>query len=265
MKPKILNVENLSFSYRLPTLFFQREKKVKVLENISFAISEGETLGLIGASGSGKSTLGRCAIDLLRCDSGSVLWRGKVLNSLSHENWKRSRQKLQIIFQDPYASLNPRMTVEEILSEPFEIHGLLKEASPRLNQIYKLLNFVGLHRESLDKFPFEFSGGQRQRIAIARALACEPEIIVCDEATSSLDVSLQAQIVNLLKDLQKEFGMAYLFISHDLRIVRYISDRVAVLDKGSFVEIGTAAQIFDKPSSNVTKKLVGDVLEAKSY
>jgi oligopeptide transport system ATP-binding protein len=227
---------------------------VKAVDGVSFDIAEGETLGLVGESGSGKSTTGYCIIQLLKPTSGSILFMGKELTELAREDMRRMRREMQIVFQDPYASLDPRMTVGGIVSEPLEVHGIGTRRS-RQETVRKLLDIVGFNPNFTNRYPHEFSGGQRQRIGIARALALNPKLIVCDEPVSALDVSIQAQILNLLKDLQRDFGLTYLFISHDLAVVRAMSDRIAVMNQGKLVEIGTAEQIYNAPQDEYTKAL----------
>jgi oligopeptide transport system ATP-binding protein len=227
---------------------------VKAVDGVSFDIAEGETLGLVGESGSGKSTTGYCIIQLLKPTSGSIVFMGKELLELAREDMRRMRREMQIVFQDPYASLDPRMTVGGIVSEPLEVHGIGTRRS-RQETVRKLLDIVGFNPNFTNRYPHEFSGGQRQRIGIARALALNPKLIVCDEPVSALDVSIQAQILNLLKDLQRDFGLTYLFISHDLAVVRAMSDRIAVMNQGKLVEVGTAEQIYNAPQDEYTKAL----------
>jgi oligopeptide transport system ATP-binding protein len=227
---------------------------VKAVDGVSFEIAEGETLGLVGESGSGKSTTGYCIIQLLKPTSGSILFMGKELTELAREDMRRMRREMQIVFQDPYASLDPRMTVGGIVSEPLEVHGIGTRRS-RQETVRKLLDIVGFNPNFTNRYPHEFSGGQRQRIGIARALALNPKLIVCDEPVSALDVSIQAQILNLLKDLQRDFGLTYLFISHDLAVVRAMSDRIAVMNQGKLVEVGTAERIYNAPQDEYTKAL----------
>ncbi|EOD00478.1 Oligopeptide transport ATP-binding protein OppF [Caldisalinibacter kiritimatiensis] len=208
-----------------------RGQVLKAVDGVSFSIKEGETLGLVGESGCGKSTTGRTIVRLYDATDGEVIFDGMNVHSLNRQELKRYTRKAQMIFQDPYASLNPRMTVTDIIGEGIDIHGLYK-GKERQKRIYELLELVGLSREHANRFPHEFSGGQRQRIGVARALAIEPKFIVCDEPISALDVSIQAQVVNLLQDLQEEFGLTYLFIAHDLSMVKHISDRIAVMYLG---------------------------------
>jgi oligopeptide transport system ATP-binding protein len=231
---------------------------VKAVDGVSFDIPEGRTLGLVGESGSGKSTTGYCVLRLLKPTSGSVRFMGKELLDLDRENLRRMRREMQIVFQDPYSSLDPRMTVGGIVAEPLEVHGIGSRRSRR-ETVRKLLEVVGFNPNYTNRYPHEFSGGQRQRIGIARALALNPKLIVCDEPVSALDVSIQAQILNLLKDLQRDFGLTYLFISHDLAVVRAMSDEIAVMNQGELVEVGAAEQVYLSPKDEYTKALFSAV------
>src|SRR6266550_4599446 len=219
---------------------------VKAVDDVSFQINEGETLGLVGESGSGKSTTGYCVLQLLKPTSGSVRFRGQELTRLKREKLREVRRELQIVFQDPYASLNPRMTVGDIIAEPLVVNKLGTRKTRRKTAEH-LLDVVGFSPDFVNRYPHEFSGGQRQRIGIARALALNPQLIVCDEPVSALDVSIQAQILNLLKDLQEEFGLTYLFVAHDLNVIRHISDRVLVMYLGHVVEESTREQLYREP------------------
>ena len=231
---------------------------VKAVDGVSFDIPEGRTLGLVGESGSGKSTTGYCVLRLLKPTSGSVRFIGKELLDLDREDLRRMRREMQIVFQDPYSSLDPRMTVGGIVAEPLEVHGIGSRRSRR-ETVRKLLEVVGFNPNYTNRYPHEFSGGQRQRIGIARALALNPKLIVCDEPVSALDVSIQAQILNLLKDLQRDFGLTYLFISHDLAVVRAMSDEIAVMNQGELVEVGAAEQVYLSPKDEYTKALFSAV------
>ncbi len=227
---------------------------VKAVDGVSFSIAEGKTLGLVGESGSGKSTTGYCILQLTKPTSGSIRFQGKELTQLEREDLRRTRQDMQIVFQDPYSSLDPRMTVGNIVSEPLEAHSMGTRKS-RTETVRRLLEVVGFNPNFTNRYPHEFSGGQRQRIGIARALALNPKLIVCDEPVSALDVSIQAQILNLLKDLQRDFGLTYLFISHDLAVVRTMADDIAVMNQGKLVEVGPAEQVYSSPKDEYTKAL----------
>jgi len=245
-KNTLVKVDNLVKYFPITQgIIFQREVgAVKAVDNISFEIREGETLGLVGESGCGKSTTGRTILQLHEPTSGKVHYRGEDLTQISANNLRKLRRNIQIIFQDPYASLNPRMTIGDIIAEPLEIHGIGNAKTSR-ERVQELLHLVGLNPFFIKRYPHEFSGGQRQRIGVARALALNPEFIVCDEPISALDVSVQAQVVNLLEELQEKFNLTYLFIAHDLSMVRHISDRVAVMYLGKLVELADREVLFD--------------------
>ncbi|WP_303296668.1 ABC transporter ATP-binding protein [Pyramidobacter piscolens] len=230
---------------------------VRSVDGVSFSIRRGETLGLVGESGCGKTTAGRTIIRLYDVTSGSVKWKGHELASLSQKEMIPYRKELQMIFQDPYASLNPRMTVGDIVIEPMVIHGVPRDE--RIDRMRRLLSIVGLNSEHANRYPHEFSGGQRQRIGIARALAVEPECIICDEPISALDVSIQAQIVNTLEDLQHDLGLTYLFIAHDLSMVKHISDRVAVMYLGNIVEVAESNELYTNPLHPYTQSLLSAI------
>ena len=253
----ILEVHNLKKYFTAETDFFGRPTlHLKAVDDVSFSIKKGETLGLVGESGCGKSTLGRTIIHLYKPTAGTVLFKGEAIDSQSKE--KELRRSMQMIFQDPYASLNPRMTVGDIIREPLDIHGLLSKDQGQ-QRIMELLEMVGLSFEHASRYPHEFSGGQRQRIGIARALALDPSFIICDEAISALDVSIQAQVVNLLKSLQEKLGLTYLFIAHDLAMVKHISHRVAVMYLGKIVEIGETTELYRNPRHPYTKALLSAI------
>ncbi len=259
-KQVLLKVENLykHFPIKKGIVFSKQTGAVHAVDGISFNIYNGETLGLVGESGCGKSTTGRTILQLYRPTSGSVVFEGDDLTKLKGENLRRKRRDLQMIFQDPYASLNPRMTVGQIIGEPMEIHGTYKGAA-QTKRVQDLLQLVGLNGAFANRYPHEFSGGQRQRIGVARALALEPKLIVCDEPISALDVSIQAQVVNLLEDLQSTLGLTYLFIAHDLSMVRHISDRIAVMYLGIIVELADRNELYANPRHPYTQALLSAV------
>ncbi len=252
-REKILEVKNLKKYF-----YLGRNQTVKAVDDVSFDIYRGETFGLVGESGCGKSTIGRTIIRLYSATSGQILFNGEDVSKLKGEKRKQFNRKMQMIFQDPYASLNPRMTVGDIVAEGLDIHGLVS-GDKRRETVVQLLRTVGLNEEHADRFPHEFSGGQRQRIGIARALAVEPEFIIADEPISALDVSIQAQVVNLMKRLQREKGLTYLFIAHDLSMVKYISDRVGVMYLGSLVELAESEELYAEPLHPYTEALLSAV------
>lgn len=256
----LLQVDNLvkHFSITKGILFSRQIGAVKAVDDVSFTISPGETLGLVGESGCGKSTVGRVILGLTKATSGSVFFEGKDIYALSKRELRELRKDMQIIFQDPYASLNPRIPIREIIAEPLQIHKIVesKELDQRIDH---LLEVVGLDSSFKRRFPHEFSGGQRQRIGIARALAVDPKFIVCDEPVSALDVSIQAQVVNLLQDLQEEFGLTYLFIAHDLSVIKHISNRVAVMYLGKIVEMADKDRLYNNPRHPYTQALLSAI------
>ena len=253
-RKKLLQVKHLK------QYFTSGKSTVKAVDDVTFDIYEGETFGLVGESGSGKTTTGRSIIRLYDPTDGEIIFDGKDVSKLKSRADKRKfNRKMQMIFQDPYASLNPRMTVEDIIAEGIDIHGLAKSKKERSEMVENLLETVGLNRDHASRYPHEFSGGQRQRIGIARALAVQPKFIIADEPISALDVSIQAQVVNLLKDLQEEKGLTYLFIAHDLSMVKFISDRIGVMHYGRLLEVGPADDVYDKPLHDYTKSLISAV------
>lgn len=256
----LMEIDNLQMHFPITEgIIFQRKVgAVKAVDGVNFTIRKGETLGLVGESGCGKSTTGRAILQLYRPTGGQVRYKGRDLVQMKGEELRKMRRNLQIIFQDPYASLNPRMTVGNIIGEPLEVHGLAK-GKAKQDRVRQLLKVVGLNPNYVNRYPHEFSGGQRQRIGIARALAVEPDFIVADEPISALDVSIQAQVVNLLEDLQAEFGLTYLFIAHDLSVVRHISDRIAVMYLGKVVELADRHELYTAPMHPYTKALLSAI------
>lgn len=255
----LMEVRQLKKYFRIKKGVIHREiKEVKAVDEVSFDIYKGETLGIVGESGCGKSTLGRCLIHLIPKTDGDILFHGVELDTLKKEELRNLKKNMQIIFQDPYGSLNPRFKVREIIEEPLIAHGM-KSSEKRREIVEKLLCDVGLGREYMERWPHEFSGGQRQRISIARSLALNPQFIVCDEAVSALDVSTQSQILNLLKDLQKRYGLTYLFISHNLSVVNFISDRVGVMYLGRLVELASVDELYRRSLHPYTEALLSAI------
>lgn len=256
----LVRVEDLEMHFPVGAGFLSRRKLyVRAVDNVSLYINRGETLGLVGESGCGKSTLGRCILRLYEPTGGRVFYNGTELTGLDDEGLRPLRRQMQLIFQDPYSALNPRLTVGETLSEPLVVHGLIRERDQREARVRELLDFVGLPPDAAIRYPYQFSGGQCQRIVVARALALLPKFIVCDEPLSALDVSIQAQIVNLLRRLQREMDLTYLFISHDLRMVRLMSDRVAVMYLGKIVELASQDEIYERRLHPYTRALLSAV------
>jgi peptide/nickel transport system ATP-binding protein/oligopeptide transport system ATP-binding protein len=255
----LLEAKGLYKAYTQTSGFFVKKQRIiKALNNVSLSIKKGETLAIVGESGSGKSTLARCLLQLLSVDQGELFFKGKNLTALDVEGKKYLKRHIQMVFQDPYASLNPRMKISEILEEGLLIHELGNRIV-RDKKMRDMIKKVGLEVSDLNKYPHQFSGGQRQRIGIARALIVEPELVICDEPVSALDVSIQAQILLLLKELQKELGLSYLFISHDLRVVRHMADSIAVMHQGKIVEQGSIKGIYEKPKANYTRELLNAI------
>jgi ABC-type oligopeptide transport system ATPase subunit len=259
--PTLLEVENLRTYFPQRSGFLQRVSGyVKAVDGVSFHIETGQTLGLVGESGCGKTTVGRSILRLIPATSGRVLYKGRNIFDVPAEEMRRLRRQMQIIFQDPVGSLNPRMRVGRIVGEGLAVHGMASGAALR-QRVEELLERCGLWRQAADRYPHEFSGGQRQRIGIARALALQPSLIICDEPTSALDVSIQSQILNLLEDLQDEFGLSYLFISHDMAVIHHVCDRIAVMLRGRIVEMGDRDSVIRDPQHPYTKALLSAVPE----
>lgn len=257
----ILEVKNLKMHFPVGSGFLSRKPVgyVKAVDDVSFTVKRGETLGLVGESGCGKTTTGRCILQLYKPTAGQVIFDGQDLTSMNTKTMRGMRREMQVIFQDPYSSLNPRMTAGNIIGEPLIVHGLVANKTEYRNKVADLLTNVGLNPYMADRFPHEFSGGQRQRIGVARALSVSPKFIVADEPVSALDVSIQAQIINLLEDLQEQFNLTYLFIAHDLSVVRHISDRVGVMYLGHLVEMAERNEIYRNPIHPYTKALLSAV------
>ena len=260
MSDTLLEVKNLTKEFPVKGGILGRQVgAVRAVNDVSFKIARGECLGLVGESGCGKSTLGRSILRLIEPTSGEVIFNGRNVTQMNKSELRDLRRKIQIIFQDPYASLNPRMTVGDILGEPIDIHRLAQSKREKRKRIDQLLDYVQLPKDTIFKYPHEFSGGQRQRICIARALAVEPEFIVCDEPVSALDVSVQAQVINLLMDLQRELKLTYLFIAHDLKVVEFISHRISVMYLGNIVELAQSSQLYGVPRHPYTKALISAI------
>lgn len=266
MSERILEVKNLTKYFHLNDDFVSRlfgeNRTLKAVDDVSFFVERGETLGLVGESGCGKSTTGRLITRLIEPTSGEITLKGENMLELPQNRMREMRKSVQLVFQDPYSSLNPRKTIMQMLSRPLEIHGLASSWAEKRERVLDLLGLVGMGLEHIDRYPHEFSGGQRQRLAIARALAVSPELVIGDEPVSALDVSIQAQILNLFRELQEKFNLTYLFIAHDLSVIRHISDRVAVMYVGKIVEAGPVARIFSAPEHPYTKALLAAVPEA---
>lgn len=260
MAENILELRNLTkfFPAKAGGIFSREKGEVRAVDGVSFTVARGETVGLVGESGCGKTTVGRTVMKLYEPTSGQIIFDGEDITNLTRKEMKPVRSKIQMIFQDPFSSLNPRHTVGTIISSSYKIHAIEPELGVE-ESVRELLSFVGLNPEHINRFPHEFSGGQRQRIGIARALALRPKLIVADEPVSALDVSIQAQVINLLDDLQKEFGLSYLFVAHDLSIVQHISDRVVVMYLGKVMEVGPTQELFESPRHPYTKALLSAV------
>ncbi|MGE8206404.1 ABC transporter ATP-binding protein [Heyndrickxia sp. NPDC080065] len=259
MNEPLLKIEHLKKNFPIRGgVFGKKVGEVKAVDDVSFSIHKGETLGLVGESGCGKSTTGRMLLRLLEPSDGKIIFEGKDITKLSKQEIRKIRSQMQMIFQDPYASLNPRHTIERILEEPLIVHGV-KDKTVRKKKVRELLEIVGLNSYHANRYPHQFSGGQRQRIGIARALSLNPKLIIADEPVSALDVSIQAQVLNLLKDLQKNFDLTYLFIAHDLGVVRHISDRVGVMYLGRLVELAESEELYQNPKHPYTQALLSAV------
>lgn len=257
----LLEIKDLKkyFPIKDGIIFNRSVGAVKAVDGVSFSVEKAETLGIVGESGCGKSTTGRVILRLLEATAGEVIFEGRNILNLKNEEMRKLRREMQIIFQDPYASLNPRMTIGDIITEPLKVHKLYNSSAERNTRLKKLLDIVGLNYTHAKRYPHEFSGGQRQRIGIARALAVEPKLIICDEPVSALDVSIQAQVINLLEDLQQEFKLTYIFIAHDLSVVKHISDRIAVMYLGKIVEMANYEDLYKKPLHPYTIALLSAI------
>ena len=260
----ILKVEDLQIHFPVMkgVVFKKQVATVKAVDGVSFSVKRGETLGVVGESGCGKSTTGLALMHMLETTGGRIMFEGQDVTSFNRSQVKQFRRRVQMVYQDPYASLNPRMKVKDIIGEPLEVHGLAKDRAQYDKRVAELLRMVGLLPDMAERYAHEFSGGQRQRIGIARALALEPSLIVCDEPVSALDVSIQAQVINIFKDLQKRLGLTYVFIAHDLAVVRHISDRIAVMYLGRVVEIASREDLYRNPKHPYTQALLSAVPEA---
>ena len=256
-KTALLEIQNLKTYFSTPKSFFSKNRAtVKAVDNVSLKVYEGETLGLVGESGCGKTTLGRTILHLEKATSGNIFYKGKEITKLSLAEIKKLRKEVQIIFQDPFSSLNPRLPVGKAIEEPMKVHKLYNSEKERKEKTLEILSRVGLEEEHYNRYPHEFSGGQRQRIGIARTIALQPKLIICDESVSALDVSVQAQVLNLLNELKNDFGFTYIFISHDLAVVKYMADQLAVMNQGKIEELGEADDIYNDPKNEYTKKLI---------
>lgn len=259
MSEILLEAANIRKWFPIKKWFFEKQQYVQAVDDVSLTLYKGETLGIVGESGCGKSTFARTILRLIEPTSGTVKYENHELTSMKPSDLRALRKHMQIVFQDPYSSLHPNMKVGQLISEPLLISGERKKLSDCMDRVYELLDMVGLDRAYVDRYPHEFSGGQRQRIVIARALATNPQLLICDEPVSALDVSVRAQVLNLLEDLQKKLNLTYLFISHDLAVVEHICDRVAIMYLGQLMELGTVEQIFDNPQHPYTQALLSAI------
>lgn len=259
VKTPILEIKNLNKEFISKASLLSKSNSVKAVNNVSFKIYEGETVGLVGESGCGKTTLGRCILQLEKVTSGQIIYKGKDITTLSKKSFKQLRKEIQIIFQDPFSSLNPRITIGNAIIEPMSVHNILDSFKERKEYVLNLLEKVGLEKAHFYRYPHEFSGGQRQRIGIARTIVLQPKLIICDESVSALDVSVQAQVLNLLNQLKAEFNFTYLFISHDLSVVKYMSDQLVVMNKGQIEEIADADEVYNNPKTTYTKRLITSI------
>lgn len=257
--PPLLEVQNLEKTYFKSAGFFSKAQGFKAVDGVSFKLYEGETLGLVGESGCGKSTLGKALLQLDKATAGTILYKGQDLTKLNRSDVRGLRKELQIIFQDPFASLNPRMTVGHAIVEPMMVHKIYKNKTEAIEKAQDILQKVGLQSEAFDRYPHQFSGGQRQRIGIARTIAVQPKLIICDESVSALDISVQAQVLNLLNSLKEEFGFTYIFISHDLAVVKYMADQLLIMNQGKIEEFGEADNIYTHPEREYTKRLINSI------
>lgn len=263
---KMISIQNLDKLYAVrKKRLFEKRQYVHALNNVSIDIYEGETLGLVGESGCGKTTLGRSMLRLIEPDNGKVLYRGKDLLQISNHDMRKMRKDLQIILQDPYSSLNQRLTIGEALMEPMRVHGILQNDKERKKRAISLLERISLNESHFYRYPHEFSGGQRQRISIARALTVNPKFIICDESVSALDVSVQAQVLNLLNELKQEYNLTYIFISHDLSVVKFMADRIVVMQNGNIVETGEADALCNNPQTPYTQNLINSIPKGIDY
>ena len=255
-KKPLLEILNVKKEYYSNAGIFNKKKIINAVNEVSFKVFEGETLGLVGESGCGKSTLGKAILQLEKASSGSIKYRGKELTKLKPSELRKLRKEIQLIFQDPYSSLNPRMLIGETIMEPMKVHGIGKNDRERKNKVLSILNRVELDNSYFNRYPHELSGGQRQRVGIARTIAMEPKLVVCDESVSALDISVQAQVLNLLNELKIDFGFTYIFISHDLAVVKFMADQLLVMKDGKIEEIGDADEIYANPTKEYTQKLI---------